>query len=139
MVLWIVLSVLFFILFVNLYKKHKLVKNHNPANESAALVTLTDANFKIKTTNGLVLVDFWAAWCSPCRMLAPTISALADEFKDKATIGKLNIDEQKKTAAEFGIRSIPTVVLFKDGKPIEKFVGIKSQSAYSKVIKNHLA
>lgn len=72
-------------------------------------------------------------------MLAPTISALADEFKDKAMIGKLNIDEQKKTATEFGIRSIPTVVLFKDGKPIEKFVGIKSQSTYSKAIKNHLA
>jgi thioredoxin 1 len=71
-------------------------------------------------------------------MLAPTISALADEFKDKAVIGKLNIDEQKKIATEFGVRSIPTVVLFKNGKPIEKFVGIKSQSTYSKAIISQL-
>jgi thioredoxin 1 len=139
MAIWIILALVSILFLFGTYKKYKLTKNYDPTGESAAIETLTDTNFKKTIAKGVVLVDFWAPWCSPCRMLAPTISALADEFKDKAMIGKLNIDEQKKTATEFGIRSIPTVVLFKDGKPIEKFVGIKSQSTYSKAIKNHLA
>jgi thioredoxin 1 len=138
MAIWIILALVLTLFLFGAYKKYALIKNHDPANESAEIKTLTDNNFKQTISRGTVLVDFWAPWCSPCLMLAPTISALADEFKDKAVIGKLNIDEQKKIATEFGVRSIPTVVLFKNGKPIEKFVGIKSQSTYSKAIISQL-
>lgn len=77
-----------------------------------------------------VLVDFWAGWCGPCRMLAPTIEALSEEYGGKITVGKVNVDEQGELAAEFAIVSIPTVMLFKDGKQIGKFVGVHDADEY---------
>lgn len=77
-----------------------------------------------------VLVDFWASWCGPCRMLASTIEALSEEYDGKLTVGKVNVDEQGELAAEFAIVSIPTVILFKDGKQIEKFVGVRDADDY---------
>lgn len=77
-----------------------------------------------------VLIDFWAGWCGPCRMLAPTIEAISEEYGSKVTVGKVNVDEQGELAAEFAIVSIPTVMLFKDGKQIEKFVGVHDADDY---------
>jgi len=77
-----------------------------------------------------VLVDFWAGWCGPCRMLSPTVEALSEEYDGKLTVGKVNVDEQGELAAEFAIVSIPTVMLFKDGKQIEKFVGVHDADDY---------
>ncbi|MDD3636556.1 MAG: thioredoxin [Bacteroidales bacterium] len=99
---------------------------------------LNDKNFSKQIDRGIVLVDFWAPWCGPCKMIAPVVSELAEQFEGKARIGKLNVDENKVTAAEYGVRSIPTLILFKDGEPVKQFVGVKPKSAFAKAIEAHL-
>src|SRR5690625_6632022 len=83
---------------------------------SKNVVEFTDENFatEVESGNGLTVVDFWAPWCGPCRFVAPVIDALADEYEGKAKIGKLNVDDNPATASRYGIRSIPTIGLFKD-------------------------
>lgn len=88
-------------------------------------ITLTDKNFSAEVLNAdmPVLVDFWAAWCGPCRMIAPTIDELARDYAGRVKVGKLNVDDNGNTAAQYGIMSIPTLLLFKDGKAVDKVVG----------------
>ncbi len=91
---------------------------------SADIVKLTDEDFeKQAKANPILLVDFWAEWCGPCRMIAPILEELSKEYQGRLTIGKLNVDENRQTAARFGIRSIPTLLLFKDGSRVEQIVG----------------
>ncbi len=91
---------------------------------SADIVKLTDEEFeKQAKANPFLLVDFWAEWCGPCRMIAPILEELSKEYQGRLTIGKLNVDENRQTAARFGIRSIPTLLLFKDGSRVEQIVG----------------
>ncbi|MCS7135511.1 MAG: thioredoxin [Nitrososphaerota archaeon] len=87
-------------------------------------VTLTDKNFdNFILNNKLAVVDFWAEWCAPCRMLAPVIKDLAKEYAGKIAFGKLNVDENPTTATKFGIMSIPTLIIFKDGQPVDMIIG----------------
>jgi thioredoxin len=72
-----------------------------------------------------VLIDFWASWCGPCRMLSPIVEEIAEEYADKIRVGKINIDEQPQLAARYNVASIPTLILFKDGKPVSTSVGVK--------------
>jgi len=94
------------------------------------IVTLSDASFDQDVVNasGPVLVDFWAEWCGPCKMIAPILSEIASEYAGKVTIGKLNIDQNGGTPPKFGIRGIPTLLLFKDGKVAATKVGALSKS-----------
>ncbi|MFK5856828.1 MAG: thioredoxin [Bacteroidota bacterium] len=116
-----------------------MIKNMDVnAPVSDNLIILTDASFKKQIKSGVTLVDFWAAWCMPCKVLGPIVSEVADELGDKAAICKLNIDENKKTSAELGIRSIPTIIIFKDGKIVKKIVGVKSKGVIIKAVKEHL-
>ena len=104
------------------------------------VLEITDENFEelVLSTNKPVLVDFWAAWCGPCRMLAPIIEELSLEFGGKAVIGKMDVDAQTIYAAKYGIRNIPTVLIFKDGEIVEKQVGAAPKSTYEKLINENL-
>jgi len=97
---------------------------------SENIVTLSDASFDTDVVNasGPVLVDFWAEWCGPCKMIAPILSEVAVEYAGKVTVGKLNIDQNSETPPKFGIRGIPTLLLFKDGKVAATKVGALSKS-----------
>lgn len=98
--------------------------------EAHASVKLTSGNFAktVREHEGVVLVDFWATWCGPCIALAPTVEAVATKYKGRVTVGKLDIDEEEKLASEFGIRSIPTLLVFKNGKVVDKIVGLVPQA-----------
>lgn len=85
-----------------------------------------------------VLVDFWAEWCGPCRMVAPILDELAGEYEGQATIAKLNVDENREAAARFGIRSIPTILFFKDGTQVDQIIGALSKAALKAKVQQHL-
>ena len=102
------------------------------------LVEMTDANFTNEAADGLVLVDFWAPWCGPCRMVSPVIEELASDFEGRIKVGKLNVDDNQRTAMSFRVMSIPTVILFKDGQPVETMVGAMPKSAYQARLEKHL-
>ena len=99
-----------------------------------------DQNFETEVLNSSipVLVDFWAAWCAPCRMLAPAVEAIAEKYDGKAKVVKLNVDENMITAGKYNIRGIPTLLLFKGGVIKEQIVGNTSKDTLSKMIENHL-
>lgn len=103
-------------------------------------VTLTDENFDNEVLNSPqpVLVDFWATWCGPCRAIAPVIEELADEFAGKAKIAKLDVDGHPNSAAKFGIRSIPTLLVFKDGQVVDQIVGAVPKATLQDKINAHI-
>jgi thioredoxin 1 len=99
-------------------------------------IILTDKNFKqeINESSGVAVVDFWAEWCGPCKMIAPIIEEIAKEFEGKVKVCKVNVDENQKLASEFNIMAIPTIVFFKNGKPVERSVGFQSKQNLIKKI-----
>jgi thioredoxin 1 len=94
-------------------------------------IELTKDNFKETVSEGVALVDFWAPWCGPCRMLAPVIDELAEEFEGKAKICKVNTDEEQDLAVEFGIRSIPTIIFMKNGEIVDQMIGAASKQQFA--------
>ena len=98
-------------------------------------IHLTKDDFEKKIGKGVVLVDYFAEWCGPCKMAGPIIDELAEEYKSKALVAKVNIDEQQELAEKFGVMSIPTAILFKDGKEVERVVGFVGKDGYEEMIK----
>ena len=102
---------------------------------------VTDGSFEkdVLGSDKPVLVDFWAEWCAPCRMLAPTVNAVAEHYGDTATVVKLNVDDNPSTAQRYGIKGIPTLILFRDGKEVERVVGATSKESIMKMIEKYVA
>lgn len=102
-----------------------------------AEITLTNDNFEAEVLNSdkTVLVDFWASWCAPCMMLGPVIAEIAEELSDKVTVGKVNVDEQPELAGEYGISSIPTLLVFRNGEIVNASVGLKAKEHILEMLK----
>lgn len=102
---------------------------------------ITDGSFEaeIEKAEGLAIVDFWAEWCGPCRMVGPIVDQLAGEYKGKAKVGKLDVDANPKTGMRFNVRSIPTILFFKNGKLVDQVIGFMQKPALEAKFKQHLA
>jgi len=102
-----------------------------------AILDVTDQNFEQETSEGLVLADFWAPWCGPCKMIGPVLEELDEEMSDKVQIVKLNVDDNQETAGKYGVMSIPTLLLFKDGDVVDQVVGFQPKEKLAELINKH--
>jgi thioredoxin 1 len=104
------------------------------------VIELNDSNFdsEVVKSNKPVLVDFWAEWCGPCKMIAPSVEKISEEYSDKLKVGKLDVDSNPNISSTFGIRSIPTLLIFKNGVPVDQIVGAVSKEVISSKVDNHI-
>lgn len=107
--------------------------------EGKNIIELDDSNFNETISKGVTLVDFYAEWCGPCRMIAPTISNLASKLGAQAKVGKINVDNAQDTTTKYGVMSIPTLIVFKDGTEVKRFVGVKDEATLENTVKSFLA
>jgi thioredoxin 1 len=128
-----------------------MIFNNGPANsngsstkppvvkdENSKVVVLTDAIFEETIAQGVVLVDFWAVWCPPCRIQNPIIEQVANEIGDVAKIAKLDVDHNPQSAGTHRVQNIPTLIIFKDGKPVQRFVGVQQKETLMAAIQSHI-
>ena len=127
----VLLLVIVSFVILNIYARRK-IKNMPKVADSDKIITLTDKNFNQQIRNKRVLVDFWAEWCGPCKMMAPILNELAEELPEGQAVGKLNVEEYQSMAQKFQVRGIPTMILFENGKEINRFVGVKTKDFLKK-------
>ncbi|HOF20066.1 MAG TPA: thioredoxin [Bacteroidales bacterium] len=116
----------FVIVLLYIFAKSK-IKNTPVVEDHENIIVLSDRNFDHQTKNRVVLVDFWAEWCVPCRMMAPVLNELAEELNGNAFVGKLNVEQYQALAQKFNIRNIPTMILFRNGQEVKRFIGMKTK------------
>lgn len=132
----IVVGLLAFAFFILNILARRQMKKIPSVVDHEKILTLTDKNFQTLTRNKLILVDFWASWCAPCRMMAPVLNETAAELDGNTRIGKVNIEEFQSLAQKFRIRNIPTMVLFKNGVEVARFSGVKNKDFLLKQIQS---
>lgn len=113
--------------------------NDKPKKDKTQTITLSASNYSSETAKGLVLVDFWASWCGPCRRIAPILEEIAKEYKDSVKIGKVNVDNYKKFSIDLGVQVLPTIIVYKDGKEQTRIKGAVSKEELVKVIQTYSA
>lgn len=123
----------FVIVLLYIFAKSK-IKNIPVVEDHENIIILSDRNFNHQTKNRIVLVDFWAGWCVPCRMMAPVLNELAAELNDNAFVGKVDVEQYQMLAQKYNVRNIPTMVLLKNGEEIKRFVGMKTKDFLIKEI-----
>ena len=124
---FIVIGVIIVAVFVFRYIAMAQMKNTPLVADHAKVLTLTEQNFQQQTKGKVVLIDFWASWCAPCRMMAPVLNDVASELKGNSHVGKVDIQQYQSLANKFKVRNIPTMILLKNGAEVNRFVGIKSK------------
>jgi len=129
-IMYIFSSALIGYLLYNFFRARKSM--NRPPSENVKI--LDDKNFEQTVAKGVSLVDFWAAWCGPCKIQGPIVDDVADELNGKANICKLDVDKNQRISQKYGIQNIPTILIFKDGKPVNKLVGVKPKSAILKAL-----
>jgi len=121
-------------LVISFVLNYRKMKKAPVVADSDKIKALTDQNFEHQIKGGIVLVDFWATWCMPCKIMAPILNDLSEVLTGNASVGKLDVDKNKAASAKYGVRSIPTLVLFKNGIEINRFVGVKTKDFLLKEI-----
>jgi thioredoxin 1 len=135
MTITVIVTFLLFAGFITyMYFTYKKIKNTPEEETHSAIQQLSDTNFQAQVKNGVVLVDFWASWCMPCKMMAPVLNETAEGIGSTAKIAKLDVDANHESSAKYGVRSIPTLILFKNGKEVNRFVGVKTKDFLLKEI-----
>jgi thioredoxin 1 len=118
------------------YRARARMKNIPLVADNQKILTLTEANFQHQTKNKVMLVDFWASWCAPCRVMAPVLNDVADSLTGNLHVGKVNIEQYQSLAQKFKVKSIPTFILFKNGIEVKRFVGMKDREFLIQQIRN---
>jgi thioredoxin 1 len=131
---FIVLGVIILLVFGYGFYKTQKMRNTPEVPNSAKIKILADKTFAQQIKSGVVLVDFWASWCMPCKMMAPILNDVAEHATGNVTIAKLNVEQNQSTASKYKVRSIPTMILFKDGKEVNRIVGVKTKDYVLKEI-----
>jgi thioredoxin 1 len=132
----LILSLLIVTIGIFFYTAKARMKNIPMVSDHEKILTLNDKNFQHKTKNKIVLVDFWAGWCAPCRIMAPVLNEVATELTGNSHIGKVDIQQYQSLAQKYKVRSIPTLILFKNGIEVNRFVGIKNKAFLIKQIQS---
>jgi thioredoxin 1 len=133
---WIIIGLLVTAFFIYIYVMQRKIKNSPMVPDHENIITLTAANFKHQTKNRVILIDFWAGWCAPCRMMAPVLNELAGELAGEAYIGKVDIEQHQSLAGKYNIRSIPTMIILKNGVEVNRVSGVKNKDFLLKQIRN---
>jgi thioredoxin 1 len=133
---YIIVSGFVLLLFSYLYFSYKKMLRSANVPENETIRHLTEQSFQHHISKGVKLVDFWADWCMPCKMLTPELNSLAKELPESGSVCKVNVDAEQQIAAKYGVRSIPTMILFKNGKEMKRFVGFKTRYFLKSQINN---
>jgi len=132
---WYIIIILVLAIAIFMIQRYRMYMSGIDTPESKKLAKFTDKNFTHQIKNGIVLIDFWAEWCQPCKIQGPIVSQLAEDNIDKnVKIGKFNVENNPKFASQLGIKNIPTIIIFKSGKEANRLVGLKNKKALEKAI-----